>query len=134
MVGSIVWQVVPVDGGQDGMRQLHQLDRLSHMQRFFRVKRHGSTGHSIAKLASPSAYISANHERSRALSPAFAKVGAPPAAANRVELMRVNDSLCLGISWSDADVYLQPRRFSDVFHLIIYYRFSRKKLATRVMR
>jgi len=93
--------IVAVDGSHHGIAQAHELRRFSHPLRLLLVRRRsGFAGRHGAKAAGARADIAQDHERRRAVFPAFAHVRAARALTNGVEPQRAHDALEVLIIWA----------------------------------
>ena len=119
-----VGQVVAVNRGDDGVAQLHQGYRPRHVGRLGRVERHGAAALGVAELAGAGADVAAYHERGRAPPPAFADVGATPAAADGVQAVAVHNLLGLSVSLVCSEVDFEPLGLSHVLGHGVVQRFS----------
>lgn len=105
----------------------------------------GAAGLCVTEFARTGTDISAYHKCGCSFSPAFTHIGTTTTAADGVQFVRIYNMFCFGISCICTYAYFQPVRFFNVIHGylffrhgnpclidIYYFRFSIKKLLTRV--
>lgn len=120
VLGSAVRQVVPCDGGNDDIPQLHEPHALRNLLRFGGVGRCRMSGPGGAETAAPRADVAQNHEGSRTTAPALGLVGAESAAANRMQSMFPDDALHFGVLGRAVKANLQPIGFFSTSTLLSY--------------
>ena len=76
MLGAAIPEVIPGDGGNDDMAELHPAGRLRHAERFVRLEGIGLGGLHRAEAAGTGAFLTRDHEGGGALAPAFPAVRA----------------------------------------------------------
>src|SRR5690606_8217364 len=83
-LGAAVFQLITVDGRNDGMADAHFLNGLRHTAGFVRIVFRRPTGGHGAEGTAAGTDIAEDHERCRSRTPALSHVGTVPAFANSV--------------------------------------------------
>src|SRR5439155_9137137 len=92
-----VFQLVAVDGGDDGVLQAHALNRLRDAHWLAQVEHTRPAGLHGAEAASPGAGVAQDHEGGGACLPALADVGTTRLLTDGVQLEPAHDVLELGV-------------------------------------
>ena len=130
VTGTEVGQIVPVDGGDDGVAEAHQADAHRHVVWLRGVERMGTARQGVAEAAGAGADVATDHERGCAAAPAFALVGALAAGADRVQAVRLDNLLRPTEVVVATQADLQPVGLANVRGS--HQRFSRMKSVIRV--
>ena len=125
MPGSAVGEVVARHGGYDDIPQFHQGDAFGHLSGLFGVGSKGMSGFGRAEAAAPGTDVSQNHEGRGSPAPAFGLIGAHAAAANRVQIVLLDDVPHLGPFGGAVETDLQPSGFFQYVYLVIKLRHLR---------
>ena len=105
--------VIPVDGGDDGMFQLHGFDRLGHAFRLQPIERIGAAMFNVTETAGARAHISQHKEGGGAGAPALAHIRAHGFFADGVQRFGAHQRLQVFIGFAGRSAYLDPIRPSQ---------------------
>ena len=108
--GAAVLAIVAIHAGHHRVLQSQHRHRLRHAPRLVVIHRHRRTLLHRAKSAAPRANIAQDHERRRAMVPAFAHVGTRRALAHRVQIQLPHQLLQLVIVVAGRRGRAQPGR------------------------
>ncbi len=105
---AAVLAVVPVDGGDDSMLQIHRLDRLGYPFGLQPVQQPGAAVLDVAEAAGAGAHIPQHEEGGGAGAPAFAHVGAHGLLADGVQSLRAHERLQVLVGFAGGCAHLDP--------------------------
>jgi len=109
--GTPIRLIITIDARDHSVTQLHARGCFSDTVRFFLIGRaDGLSGRHRTKTASACANVSEDHERSRAMLPAFSHVGAAGGFADRMEIERPHDALEIVIFFATEEFDAKPVR------------------------
>src|SRR5690606_11902906 len=120
-LGAPVFELVAVDGSDDGVFNAHSFDCLGNALRLICIVFGGTSRGDSAECAASRTNISLDHERRRPRSPAFTLVRAIAAVANGVQLVLVQQPPHLGILRANSKFNPKPVGFLSAW-LVVYHR------------
>ena len=108
---TVVGQIISRHRGDHGIFQAELLDGFSHPTRFVEIERLRFTSVDQAETTGPGATFAIDHERCRAIVPAFEDVGATSFFTHRDQFEVTHDSLESGVFGTHVRLYPHPVRF-----------------------